>query len=86
MCTGLNPDFSLWAALTPYATRLVTQESGEANSWEKILAGGTKIAVSLGTSDRFDGALADFAETDADQNETDHAIYLEAVRTGRVAT
>ncbi|MHB1010685.1 MAG: ABC1 kinase family protein, partial [Propionibacteriaceae bacterium] len=47
MCTGLNPDFSLWTALTPYATKLVSQEGGEAFSWEKILAGGTKAATSL---------------------------------------
>ncbi len=47
MCTGLNPDFSLWTALSPYATKLVTQESGEAFSWEKLLAGGTRIATSL---------------------------------------
>ena len=47
MCTGLNPDFSLWTALSPYATKLVTQEGGEAFSWEKLLAGGTRIATSL---------------------------------------
>ena len=47
MCTGLNPDFSLWTALSPYATKLVTQEGGEAFSWEKLVAGGTKLATSL---------------------------------------
>ncbi len=44
------------------------------------------IAAYLGTSDRFDGAVADFAETYADQNEADHARYVEAVRSGRVLT
>lgn len=47
MCIGLNPDFSLWTALTPYATKLVSQEGGEAFSWEKIISGGTKAATSL---------------------------------------
>jgi predicted unusual protein kinase regulating ubiquinone biosynthesis (AarF/ABC1/UbiB family) len=47
MCTGLNPEFSLWTALSPYATKLVMQEGGEAFSWEKLLAGGTRIATSL---------------------------------------
>ncbi|MGZ6272301.1 MAG: DUF2252 family protein, partial [Candidatus Limnocylindrales bacterium] len=40
----------------------------------------------LGTSDIFDGAIADFAEAYADQNERDHAAYLAAIKTGRVST
>ena len=47
MCTGLNPDFNLWTALSPYATKLISQESGEAFSWDRIVAGGTKIVASL---------------------------------------
>jgi predicted unusual protein kinase regulating ubiquinone biosynthesis (AarF/ABC1/UbiB family) len=47
MCTGLNPEFNLWAALTPYATKLLTQDGGEAFSWEKIVAGGTRLAATL---------------------------------------
>ncbi|HEY3337513.1 MAG TPA: AarF/UbiB family protein [Propionicimonas sp.] len=47
MCTGLNPEFNLWAALTPYATKLLTQDGGEPFSWEKIVAGGTRIAATL---------------------------------------
>ncbi|MCM2580014.1 DUF2252 domain-containing protein [Streptomyces meridianus] len=43
------------------------------------------IAAYLGRSDRFDRALAEFAESYADQNERDHAALKEAVRTGRVA-
>ena len=43
------------------------------------------IAAYLGRSDRFDRALARFAESYADQNERDHAALQEAVRTGRVA-
>jgi hypothetical protein len=42
------------------------------------------IAAYLGKSDRFDQALADFAETYADQNERDHAALAAAVEAGRV--
>ena len=37
------------------------------------------IAAYMGTSDTFDGAIADFAETYADQNERDHAAYVAAI-------
>jgi hypothetical protein len=42
------------------------------------------IAAYLGRSDRFDLALADFAEAYADQNERDHAALVDAVRRGRI--
>jgi hypothetical protein len=42
------------------------------------------IAAYLGTSDALDGALADFAELYADQNELDYAALTTAVKTGRV--
>ena len=42
------------------------------------------IATYLGTSDKFDQALARFAETYADQNERDHQALLDAVKSGRV--
>ncbi len=43
---------------------------------------GDAVAVSayLGTSDTFDGAVADFAETYADVNERDHKAYVAAIR------
>ena len=44
------------------------------------------IAAYLGGSDTFDGAIADFAETYADQNAADHASYLAAIKAGRVTT
>lgn len=49
---------------------------------------GDAVAISsyLGTSDRFDGAIADFAETYADVNERDHAAYVAAIDAGRVST
>ncbi|UNO43408.1 DUF2252 domain-containing protein [Streptomyces sp. MST-110588] len=42
------------------------------------------IAAYLGRSDAFDRALAQFAESYADQNERDHRALAEAARTGRV--
>src|SRR4249919_2808361 len=42
------------------------------------------IAAYLGGSDKFDQAVADFAETYADQNERDHAALANAVAAGRV--
>jgi uncharacterized protein (DUF2252 family) len=43
------------------------------------------IAAYLGTSDAFDGAIADFAEAYADQNTRDHSAYLAAIEAGRVS-
>lgn len=43
------------------------------------------IAAYLGTSDTFDGAIADFAETYADVNERDHAAYVAAIEAGRIS-
>jgi hypothetical protein len=42
------------------------------------------IGAYLGRSDAFDGAMADFAETYADQNERDHAALRQAVADGAV--
>lgn len=49
---------------------------------------GDAVAISayLGTSDTFDGAIADFAEAYADVNERDHAAYVAAIESGRVST
>ncbi len=44
------------------------------------------IAAYLGTSDRFDGAIADFSEAYADVNARDYAAYLAAIEAGRVST
>jgi Uncharacterized protein conserved in bacteria (DUF2252) len=43
------------------------------------------IAAYLGKSDRFENAIADFAETCAEQNVRDHSALVEAAATGRVA-
>src|SRR5215211_4143468 len=45
-----------------------------------------QIAAYLGKSERFDVAVADFAQAYADQNERDHAALLAAVKAGRVPT
>ena len=42
------------------------------------------IAAYLGNSAKFDNAIADFAETYAEQNERDHAALAAAVADGRV--
>ena len=46
---------------------------------------GDRIALAsyLGSSDKFDQAIADFAEKYADQNERDHAALQAAVKEGR---
>jgi uncharacterized protein (DUF2252 family) len=46
----------------------------------------TAIAGYLGTSDRFDRAMASFAEKYADQNELDYAALKHAAETGRIET
>jgi Uncharacterized protein conserved in bacteria (DUF2252) len=43
------------------------------------------IAGYLGTDDRFDRAMAKFAETYADQNERDYATLKQAIDSGKVA-
>jgi hypothetical protein len=45
-----------------------------------------QIAAYLGKSERFDGAVADFAKAYADQIERDHAALCAAVKSGRVAS
>jgi hypothetical protein len=42
------------------------------------------IAAYLGKSTKFDNAIADFANTYAEQNEKDHAALASAVATGSV--
>ena len=43
------------------------------------------IASYLGTSDTFDGAIADFSEAYADQNEKDYAAFKAAIDSGAIA-
>jgi len=48
---------------------------------------GDRVAIAsyLGSGQSFDGAVAAFAETYADQNERDHAALADAARAGLVA-
>jgi uncharacterized protein (DUF2252 family) len=43
------------------------------------------IAAYLGSGDTFDGAVADFAEAYADQNDRDYAAFKAAIAAGRLA-
>jgi uncharacterized protein (DUF2252 family) len=49
---------------------------------------GDAVAISayLGTSDTFDGALADFAEVYADQNDRDHSAFVAAISAGTITS
>ena len=49
---------------------------------------GDRVAISayLGSSDRFDAAIAEFAVAYADQNERDYAAFADAVASGRLAS
>jgi uncharacterized protein (DUF2252 family) len=65
--------------LTEYARLCAwTLARAHARSGDRIA-----LAAYLGGSARFDNAIADFAETYADQNERDYADFQAAVRDGR---
>jgi uncharacterized protein (DUF2252 family) len=70
------PGLSYYSAICGRALARAHARSGDA----------VAIAAYLGTSDTFDGAAADFAETYADVNERDHAAYLAAIGAGRIST
>jgi predicted unusual protein kinase regulating ubiquinone biosynthesis (AarF/ABC1/UbiB family) len=56
MCTGLDPEFNLWGSIAPYATKLVSDESG--STWDTVLAEGTKIfQTTIGLPGRADRVL-----------------------------
>ncbi len=44
-----------------------------------------EIAAYIGTGNRFDLAIADFAEAYADQNEADYRTFVEAIANGRIS-
>ena len=45
MCTGLDPEFNVWTSITPYASKLISDEGG--STWDTLLAEGTKIAQTV---------------------------------------
>ena len=74
------PEQALPSGLKVYA-RLCgwTLARAHARSGDRIV-----LAAYLGGSVKFDQAIADFAETYADQNERDYAALQAAVKDGRV--
>jgi len=56
MCTGLDPEFNLWTSLAPYASKLVSDESG--STFDTVLSEGTKIfQTAIGLPGRADRVL-----------------------------
>lgn len=56
ICTGLDPDFNVWAKVTPYAARLVSDERG--STFQTILAEATRLGtVALALPGRADRVL-----------------------------
>jgi hypothetical protein len=65
------------------------QAYGEICGWTLARAharSGDRIAISayLGRGPSFDEAVREFAEAYADQNERDHQLLLDAIRSGRI--
>jgi uncharacterized protein (DUF2252 family) len=74
---GMSPDeLVLYAGLCGWALARAHARSGDR----------VQIAAYLGKSERFDEAIADFAEAYADQTERDHAALCAAVESGRGPT
>jgi len=72
---SLSPDeLVLYAGLCGWALARAHARSGDR----------VQIAGYLGKSERFDVAIADFAEAYADQTERDHAALCAAVKSGRI--
>ena len=67
-------DLALYARLCAWTLARAHARSGDSAA----------IAGYLGSSQVFDRAIAAFAEVYADQNERDHAMLIDAIRTGRV--
>lgn len=56
MCSGLDPEFNLWTSISPYASKLVSDEGG--STFQTILAEATKIfQVVVGLPGRADRVL-----------------------------
>ncbi|MFE3290802.1 DUF2252 domain-containing protein [Rhodococcus sp. NPDC059234] len=71
--------------MAPTAMALYGRLCGRALAYAHARAGDrVAIAAYLGSGTEFDHAIAEFAETYADQNARDHAALLEAIADGRV--
>jgi len=72
---SLSPEeLALYARLCGWALARAHARSGDR----------VQLAAYLGKSERFDAAVANFAEIYADQVERDHAALCAAVKSGRV--
>lgn len=68
-------------AMAPYARACAwTLARAHARSGDAVA-----IGAYLGSGDTFDRAVAEFAESYADQNERDHRAFVEAIDAGRLA-
>ena len=65
---------TLYARLCAWALARAHARSGDS----------VAIARYLGSADAFDRAIAEFAESYADQNQRDYQALLDAIATGRV--
>ncbi|AXE24877.1 DUF2252 domain-containing protein [Streptomyces globosus] len=73
--------------MAPQGMRLLARVCGRSLARAHARSGDPiAIASYLGSADTFDRAIADFAESYADQNERDFAALADAARTGRVTT
>ncbi|MFJ2823382.1 DUF2252 domain-containing protein [Streptomyces toxytricini] len=73
--------------MPPQGMRLLARACGRSLARAHARSGDPiAIASYLGAADTFDRAVADFAESYADQNERDFAALADAARTGRVTT
>jgi hypothetical protein len=71
----------------PAADRPDPVELGEAQNANHAVSGDpAAIAGYLGSGDRFDQSIAEFAMRYADQNESDHDAFVTAIRDGPPAT
>ncbi|MFC9787138.1 DUF2252 domain-containing protein [Rhodococcus sp. NPDC127528] len=71
--------------MAPTAMALYGRLCGRALAYAHARSGDrVAIAAYLGSDTEFDHAIAEFAETYADQNARDHAVLLEAIAAGRV--
>jgi len=68
------PDLSVYAQMCGWTLARAHARSGDAIA----------IGAYLGSSDRFDTALGEFAVTYADQNERDHQALLDAIAAGTI--
>ena len=72
----LPPDLATYAGLCGWSLARAHARSGDRIA----------LAAYLGHTDKFDHAIADFAEKYADQNDRDYAALQAAVKDGRAQT